>query len=181
MAEEMSGGKLGGFQFGAIQMAMGLKNRKKADAMLPPSENPMERQLLNTMRRRRRALETGTAATSDRAAVRQMAKQYGQGAFRAGGPVNTGVLAQLMNQGMKNISDQYGQEYGQTLNLEGQQVSKMADVSRDLALLKSARKSAQAEQQVQAGQQNMLASLPSKDDIMKILKMVGTGGAGGAV
>jgi carbon monoxide dehydrogenase subunit G len=66
-----------------------------------------------------------------------------------------------MNQGMANISNQYGQQYGQTLNMEQEQVSKMADVSRDLALLKSARKSAQAEQQMQAGQQNLLATLGS--------------------
>jgi hypothetical protein len=140
-------------------MVAGAMNRKKAESMLPPSESPMERQLLNTVRRRRRALETGTAANADRSAVKQMAAQYGQNAFRAGGPVNTGVLAQLMNQGMANISNQYGQQYGQTLNMEQEQASKMADVSRDLALLKSARKSAQAENQMQAGQQNLLASL----------------------
>jgi len=152
-------GQIGQAGFAVGQMVAGAINRKKADAMLPPSENVMERQLLNTVRRRRRALETGTAATADRTAVKQMARQYGQGAFRAGGPVNTGVLAQLMNQGMANISNQYGQQYGQTLNMEQEQVSKMADVSRDLALLKSARKSAQAEQQMQAGQQNLLATL----------------------
>lgn len=154
-------GQLAQTGFGVGQMIAGAINRKKADAMLPPSESPMERQLLNTVRRRRRALETGTAATADRNAVKQMARQYGQSAFRAGGPVNTGVLAQLMNQGMQNISNQYGQQYGQTLGMEQEQVSKMADVSRDLALLKSARKSAQAEQQMQAGQQNLLATLGS--------------------
>ena len=143
----------------AGQMVAGAINRGKANAMLPPSENVMERQLLNTVRRRRRALETGTAATADRSAIKQMAKQYGQGAFRAGGQVNTGVLAQLLNQGMANISSQYGQQVGQMLGMEQEQVSKMADVSRDLALLKSARKSAQAENQMQAGQQNLLASL----------------------
>lgn len=145
--------------FAAGQMIMGAINRKKADAMLPQSENPMERQLLNTIRRRRRAIETGTAANAEMNAIKQMASQYGKGAFRAGGPVNTGVLAQLMNQGMQNISSQYAQQYGQTLAMEQEQAGKMADVSRDLALLRSARKSAQAEQQMQAGQQNLLASL----------------------
>ena len=154
--------------FGVGQMIAGAKNRKEAEAMLPPSENPMERQLLNTVRRRRRALETGTAAASDRSAIKQMASQYSQNAFRSGGPVNTGVLAQLMNQGMRNISNQYNQQYGQTLGMEQEQVSKMADVSRDLALLKSARKSAQAEQQMQAGQQNLLASIPSTKELSKI-------------
>lgn len=143
----------------AGQMIAGAINRKKADAMLPPSENPMERQLLNTVRRRRRALETGTAASSAQKGLQAVVKNLGQNAFRAGGPVNTGVLAQLLNQGMQNITNQYGQQYGQTLGMEQEQVSKMADVSRDLALLKSARKSAQAERQMQAGQQNLLASI----------------------
>lgn len=180
MAEEMSGGKLGGFQLGALQMVMGLKNRKKADAALP-SLNAGESQLLNTVRRRRRALETGTAGFLDKKLVGQNVKQYGQNAFRAGGPVNTGVLAQLMNQGMKNISDQYAQEYGQTLAQEGKVTKDISDFFNDIQGLKSARFSSRGEQQIQAGQQNMFASLPSKDDIMKILKMVGTGGAGGAV
>ena len=152
-------GKIAQTGFAVGQMVAGAINRRKAEAMLPPSENPMERQLLNTVRRRRRALETGTAATADRSAIKQMARQYGQGAFRAGGQVNTGILAQLLNQGMANISSQYGQQVGQTLGMEQEQVSKMADVSRDLALLRSARKSAQAENQMQAGQQNLLASL----------------------
>lgn len=147
----------GGFAIG--QMIAGSQNRKKADAMLPPAEDPMERQLLNTVRRRRRAIETGTAGFIDKKLVGQNVKQYGQNAFRAGGPVNTGVLAQLMNQGMQNISSQYNQQYNQTLGMEQEQVGKMADVRRDLQLLKSARKSAQAEQQMQAGQQNLLATL----------------------
>ena len=145
--------------FAAGQMIAGVINRKKADAMLPPTESVMERQLFNTARRRRIALQTGTAATGDRASLRQMAKQYGQGAFRAGGPVNTGVFSQLLTQGQKNISDQYGQQVAQAAEAETALGTKMADVGRDLALLKSARKSAQAEQQVQAGQQNLLATL----------------------
>lgn len=171
------GGRMGGMAFGIAQLGMGLMNRKKADAMLPPTESPMERQLLNTIRRRRRALETGTAATADRSAVKQMAKQYGQSAFRAGGPVNTGVLAQLMNQGMQNISNQYGQQYAQSMREEAELGGKMADVGRDLQLLKSARKSAQAEQQVQAGQQNILASMPSREQMASILKALIPGGS----
>lgn len=164
-AQALGGAATGGLsnvaQIGlsAGQMIAGVMNRKKADAMLPPSENPMERQLLNTVRRRRRALETGTAASSAQKGLQSMVKTLGQNSFRAGGPVNTGVLSQLLNQGMQNISNQYGQQIGQTLGMEQEQVSKMADVSRDLALLKSARKSAQAERQMQTGQQNLLASL----------------------
>jgi len=146
--------------FAAGQMIAGAMNRKKSDAMLP-SLNAGEQQLLNTVRRRRRALETGTAATADRAALRQTMAQLGQNSFRAGGPVNMGILNQMRAQGQKNISDQYSQEYGQTLAQQGKVTKDISDFFNDIALLKSNKKSAQAEQQMQAGQQNLLATLGS--------------------
>jgi hypothetical protein len=147
--------------FSAGQMIAGDKNRKQSEALIPSSENVMERQLLNTVRRKRRALETGTAGSADRASLRGLGKTYMANAFKAGGPVNMGPLAQLLSQGQQNISSSYGQQANQLLGMEQEQVSKMADVSRDLALLRSARKSARGEQQMQAGQQNLLASLGS--------------------
>lgn len=167
-------GSIGGgsVALGAGQMLMGAINRKKADAMLPPSENPMERQMLNSIRRRRQALMTGTASSGDRANVRQMAKSMGQNSFRAGGPVNTGVLSQLMNQGMANISSQYGQQIAQNMAMEQEQTKNMANLRNDLALLKSNRKSAQAEQQMKSGFQNVAASMPSKEEMAGIAKVL---------
>lgn len=147
--------------FAAGQMIAGAMSRKKSDAMLPPSESAEERQIYNTYRRRRRALETGTAATSDRAALRQAMAQFGQSSFRAGGPVNTGVLNQMRAQGMKNISDQYSQQYMEALKGEGDVAMKMADVGRDISFLRSARESARGAQLEQAGTQNLLATLGS--------------------
>lgn len=171
------GGRMGGMGFGAVQLGMGLLNRKKADAMLPASENAMERQLYNVAKRKRIAIQTGTAGKSDRAALRQTLAQFGQNTFRAGGPVNFGILNQMRAQGEKNISDQYAQQYGEAFKDESALGGKMADVSRDLALLKSARKSAQAEQQVQAGQQNILASMPTREQMASILKALIPGGS----
>lgn len=145
------------------QIISGAINRKKADALLPPSENLMERQMLNTIRRRRRALETGTASNADRTAVRQMAKSFGANSFKAGGPVNTGMLGQLTTQGMQNISAQYAPQYAQLLGQEGEQVKGMANLANDLALLRSNRKSAQAENQMKYGQQNLMATLGGKN------------------
>jgi hypothetical protein len=167
-------GSIGGGSvvLGAGQMLMGAINRKKADAMLPPSENPMERQMLNSIRRRRQALMTGTASSGDRANVRQMAKSMGQNAFRAGGPVNTGVLSQLMNQGMANISNQYGQEIAQNMAMEQKQVKDITDFRNDVAFLKANKKSAQAEQQMKSGFQNVAASMPSKEEMAGIAKVL---------
>lgn len=158
MTDQMSsqGAKLG---LAAGQMIAGVVNRKKADAALPMSENPMERQMLNTIRRRRQALQTGTAGTADRAAMRQMAKGYQTGAMRAGGPANFGQYNQLLSNAAGNLAAANGQQLNQTMAMEQEQSKNMANLSNDLALLRSSRLSAQAENQMKAGTQNLLATL----------------------
>ena len=158
MTDQMSGqgAKLG---LAAGQMIAGTINRKKADAAIPMSENPMERQMLNTIRRRRQALQTGTANSADRAAMRQMAKGYQTGAMRSGGPVNFGQYNQLMQNAAGNLAAANGQQLNQTMAMEQEQVKGMANLSNDLALLRSNRLSAQAENQMKAGTQNLLATL----------------------
>ena len=150
------GAKLG---LAAGQMIAGVVNRKKADAAIPMSENPMERQMLNTIRRRRQALQTGTAGTADRAAMRQMAKGYQTGAMRAGGPANFGQYNQLLSNAAGNLAAANGQQLNQVIGLEQEQSKNMANLSNDLALLRSSRLSAQAENQMKAGTQNLLATL----------------------
>jgi hypothetical protein len=147
--------------FSAGQMIAGDKNRKQSEALIPSSENVMERQLLNTIRRKRRTSEVGNTGSADRASLRGLGKTYMANAFKAGGPVNMGPLAQLLSQGQQNISSSYGQQANQLLGMEQEQVSKMADVSRDLALFRSANRKVRGAQQEQAGQQNFLASLGS--------------------
>lgn len=143
------------------QMIAGLVNRKKADAAVPMSENPMERQMLNTIRRRRQALQTGTAGTADRTAMRQMAKGYQTGAMRSGGPVNFGQYNQLLSNAAGNLAAANGQQLNQLLGMEQKQTGDMANLANDIALLRSNRLSAQAENQMKAGTQNMLASIGS--------------------
>jgi hypothetical protein len=150
------GAKLG---LAAGQMIAGAINRKKADTAIPMSENPMERQMLNTIRRRRQALQTGTADSANTAAMRQMAKGYQTGAMRAGGPVNFGQYNQLMQNAAGNLAAANGQQLNQVLGMEAEQVKGMANLSNDLALLRSSRLSAQAENQMKAGTQNLLATL----------------------
>ena len=147
---------------GIAQSVIGAIQRKKADALLPPSENVMERQMLQSTRRRRRALETGTAGSADRAAIRQMGKSFGRNAFAGGGKGNFGQLAALQSQAMQNLASTYGQQIGQTMQLEQQQVGRMADLSNDLALLRSNRMSALAEKNTKDGRSNLLTALGGK-------------------
>ena len=147
---------------GVGQLIAGKIQRKKADALLTPSENVMERQMLQSIRRRRRALETGTAGSADRAAIRQMGKSFGRNMFQAGGRGNLGQIAALQSQAMQNLASTYGQQTNALMAQEQQQANRMAGVSRDLSLLRSDRMSARAEANMQSGAQNLLASIGPK-------------------
>jgi hypothetical protein len=151
-----------GAALGIGQTIAGAIQRKKADALLPPSESVMERQMLQSIRRRRRAMETGTAGAADRAAIRQMGKSFGRQAFAAGGRGNFGQLAALQSQAMQNLAASYGQQTTALLGQEQQQANRMAGVARDLSLLRSDKMSARAEANIQGGSQNILAALGPK-------------------
>jgi len=179
-------GQFIGKALGAGQFIAGQIQRKKADALLPPSESVMERQMLQSIRRRRRALETGTAGSADRAAIRQMGKSYGRQAFQAGGMGNLGQIAALQSQAMQNLAATYGQQTNTLMAQEQQQANRMAGVSRDLSLLRSDRMSARAEANIQGGTQNLLAAMGPKKggsesgggstgDIMSMIKSMGAG------
>lgn len=161
-------GKGAAVGMGLAQGVVGAIQRKRAEALLPPSENVMERQMLQSIRRRRRALETGTAGAADRAAIRQMGKSFGRQQFAAGGRGNFGQMAALQSQAMQNLAASYGQQISQQMALEQKQTSGMADVARDLALLRSNRMSALAEQNIRDSKSNVS------------LAMGGKGGEGGA-
>ena len=161
--ESEKGRKIGQYM-GIGQLIAGTIQRKKADALVPPSESVMERQMLQNMRRRRRALETGTAGAGDRAAIRQMGKSFGRNMFQAGGKGNLGQIAALQSQAMQNLASTYGQQTNALMAQEQQQANRMAGVSRDLSLLRSDRMSARAEANMQSGAQNLLASIGPKSN-----------------
>lgn len=161
--ESEKGRKIGQYM-GIGQLIAGTIQRKKADALVPPSESVMERQMLQNMRRRRRALETGTAGSADRAAIRQMGKSFGRNMFQAGGRGNLGQIAALQSQAMQNLASTYGQQTNALMAQEQQQANRMAGVSRDLSLLRSDRMSARAEANMQSGAQNLLASIGPKSN-----------------
>jgi len=161
--EADKGRKIGQYM-GIGQLIAGTIQRKKADALVPPSESVMERQMLQSIRRRRRALETGTVGSADRAAIRQMGKSFGRNMFQAGGKGNLGQIAALESQAMQNLASTYGQQTNALMTQEQQQANRMAGVSRDLSLLRSDRMSARAEANMQSGAQNLLASIGPKSN-----------------
>ncbi len=152
-------GQLGQLGFAAGQSIMGAVKNKQADAMTPPAESAMERQMLNTIRRRRRAIETGTANAAQNASVRQLGKTMMTNAARAGGQVNYGQYNQLIGSAMGNIAAQSGQQLGQLLGQEQQQATQMVNRATDLSLLRRNEMKADAARMQQAGTQNLLATM----------------------
>jgi len=145
--------------FSGGQALMGAMKNKQANAMTPPAESAMERQMLNTIRRRRRAIETGTANAAQTASVRQLGKTMMNNAARAGGQVNYGQYNQLIGNAMGNISAQSGQQIGQLLGQEQQQATQMVNRATDLSLLRRNEMKADAARMQQAGSQNLLATM----------------------
>jgi|SanBayMetagenome_1026888.scaffolds.fasta_scaffold07631_2 hypothetical protein len=150
---------IGGSLMGAAQIGMGLRQRKKADALLPTPEDRLSRGYLNMIQGRRRALQTGTANNTDRAAVRQLMKSMGTAGFQAGGQVNTGVLSQLLSQQAENMRAASAAEMGQLTQQEGAQVGEMAQRKSDLGMYRSQTMAARAEGNVKAGGENLMASI----------------------
>lgn len=159
MLNPQSLGQIGQLAFSGGQALMGAVKKKQADAMTPPAENPMERQMLNTIRRRRRAIETGTANAAQNASVRQLGKTMMTNAANAGGPVNFGQYNQLIGNAMGNIAAQSGQQIGQLLGQEQQQATQMVNRATDLSLLRRNEMKADAARMQQAGSQNLLATM----------------------
>ena len=145
--------------FSGGQALMSAMKNKQANALTPPAENPMERQMLNTIRRRRRAIETGTANAAQNSSVRQMGKTMMNNAARAGGQVNYGQYNQLIGNAMGNIAAQSGQQLGQLLGQEQQQATNMVNRATDLSLLRRNEMRADAARMQQAGMQNLLATI----------------------
>lgn len=152
-------GQLGQLGFSAGQSIMGAVKNKQADAMTPPAESAMERQMLNTIRRRRRAIETGTANAAQNASVRQLGKTMMNNAAAAGGQVNYGQYNQLIGNAMGNIAAQSGQQVAQLLGQEQQQATQMVNRATDLSLLRRNEMNADAARMQQAGSQNLLATM----------------------
>jgi len=149
---------------GLGQLIQGGIQKKKAKGMLPSPEDVGERALLNTLRRRRQALSTGTAYNPQVVAGQQMAKAMQRNAFAAGGPVNQGMYSNLMSQTMGNITQQTSQDIANTLGIESKTITDMANTKRDLTLLPRSEGLAEAAQNIKDSGQNLAAALQPQGD-----------------
>jgi hypothetical protein len=147
-----------GVAMGAGQKIVGLIKRKKSDAQIP-GESQEERQLVSGLQAKSRQLATGTANNADRVAARQMAKTMASSAFKTGGKANMGAQSAAISQALGNINASnrefaaaYDDKFAKaTEDITGKELEK--------GMLRSEKTSAQAENLISAGQDNLLASM----------------------
>jgi hypothetical protein len=154
-----SAGQMGQLAFGAGQALAGYLKKKKGEAMTPMAENPMERQMLSTIQRRRKALQSGTAYNSQMSANKQLGKTLMTNSMRAGGTPNFGQYNQLIGNAAKEIASQYGGQLNQLLGAEQQQTTSMANRATDIQLLQRAQLMADAANLQKSGSSNLLAAM----------------------
>jgi hypothetical protein len=157
------GGPLGAsIGTGLGQTVQGAIQKKKSQAALPSSVDPREQSFLNILRRRQQAIATGTASMDKMNAAKSSLKTLMKNSFSAG--VNQGAYNAMLNQAMGNITAEAANETANNNNLLFQQTKNIADASRDIALLKSNKLSADAAENEKAGFQNLATGLMPKGD-----------------
>ena len=148
-----------GTAFSAGQMVLGAIQAKKADALLPPAEDPMSRQVLSGLKTQQQKALTGTSSFTAVKAALQGAKTMGQNAFNSGGPVNPNLIASVINPALQNINQSSAALAADYAKQIGEQTSEMAQRKSDLSTLRSSRMSAKAATNTAAGTENLLANL----------------------
>jgi hypothetical protein len=155
MTSKAGGSNPLGAAIGIGQSVAGLFQRKKADELIPSATSPEERSLLNYTKRMMN-MRAGQAGNKNLLA--QGAKQLGANYFKYGGR-GSGALASYMANAQANLASQTAQQQAGMLQSVQSQTERLGDLTRDIGLLRSARKSAQAEGNVLAGNRNLFSNL----------------------
>lgn len=140
----------------AGQLVTGIMQKKKADSLIPSAEDKMSRGYLEEIRRKQRAIETGSS--SDRAALRQNLAALNNASFKSGRGASTGAISRIMAEQNKNIADANAQKEIALLGEAGKQVSEMALRRFDVGMIRQQQAAADSAKNIAAGQANLLAS-----------------------
>lgn len=151
---------LTGATIGAGQMILGAIQKRKADAMLPSGVSAAERNLLLETQRMRKAAQTNMPFAQSSSAARDT-KMAMDRAFRMGGR-NIGALSANLENAKTGIAAQAAQQAAGLLGQEMEGQKYAGSVVRDVQMLRSARKSADAAGNLKAGMSNILTAISPK-------------------
>jgi hypothetical protein len=154
---------IAGAALGAGQMIAGAVKAKKADKMLPTGPTAAEQRLLEQTKAMQRAL-TVNQSFAEGAQASRTGKMLANKMFASGGRNLGGISSQLQDS-QAAIAAGNRKEAANLMGQAVEQARHIGNVIRDTSMLKSARKSAQAEQLKQSGGMNLGASLGLQNDI----------------
>lgn len=163
---KLNGNGTNSLVIGGIQAIVGMRKKKKADAMLPSMEDTEQRAMKNYISRRRRAFETGTANTASRTALRQAMQSGISNSFKYGASTRgLNAMNQMYLNGLLGLNEQGINTTNQLIQQESQAVDNIAQRKLDLGMTKYDREQARAAQLMQQANQNMGVGLAK---IMKL-------------
>lgn len=166
LMEKLNGNGASSLAIGGIQAIVGMRKKKKADAMLPSMEDTEQRAMKNYISRRRRAFETGTANTASRTALRQAMQSGVSNSFKYGASTRgLNAMNQMYLNGLLGLNEQGINTTNQLIQQESQAVDNIAQRKLDLGMTKYDREQARAAQLMQQANQNMGVGLAK---IMKL-------------
>lgn len=161
-----------------VNMGIAAHKAKKAESMNPGLYNPLQVDLLEEIKAKKKALETGTAYAG---AQRQLAQQNAQ-ALRtagnlAGGDVGMmmGALKGINRQGGVNqnaLFDQMSQEGVQLTNVMNNLVNNMANRQYQISMADKLQRMASAQEALKESQQGLRSSLSLGLDKMNLNDVV---------
>ena len=178
------GGMIGGVVLPAVvglgESLFGGAKKKKAQGLLPGSEDPMERRRLSELDNMRRTFETGSAYGSQLKQLKNIQANTIKGLTRASAG-NTGQLLTSINMAGLNAADAYGKVAGQGTERQdayngmyGNLIESMAQRRAALQMQQYTQKATEGAEQQKSGNQTLMSLLGIAGNFM------GTGSTGAA-
>lgn len=152
---------------GAGQAISGAIKRKKADAMLPSGPTAEESALAERTERQLRQAEVNAPESELNAAQRTQQMMTSAMVKQGATPAMIANTASYMQPLQQDIAMRSMEKASGLLSALTQQKGKFGDIKRDVQMLRSARKSAQAEKNIKGGTQNMMGVVGGGGGLMK--------------
>lgn len=149
-----------GTAVGIGQAVAGKIKQKKADAMIPAEEDPMQRMMLNQLTRQQRAYQTGTANNASRVGMQQAMQSGIKESFKRGATARgLNAMNQMYTQGIQGLNAQDIQGAGQAQQMRGALLNQMAQRKLELGMERYDREQARSAQLLTDGKRNIGSSL----------------------
>lgn len=156
-------------------------DKKKADAMMPASENPEQRALQRRQARLNRAYKTGTADKGVRTSLGQMAKTGLANTMKYGGGASgVNAMNRMYSQALLGINEQGQKAAAEGAKAEGEMINTLAQRRLEVGMEGYDKAQAEAAQATTDARRNLGSSIAragGMDDLLRKKKKLSTDGS----